>query len=113
MSKIINGINNSMMFLFFVIGIFGVLVISHETYHYFSIDGQAQGICFGHCNLWGYENLTNETWVVSAVHWELDTDQAQILDNNLPQEEKHAWIFSSAFTVFLMGVFFLTEKYRT
>ena len=89
------------LFLTLVIGMFGILIISHETYHYFMIDGTATGVCFGKCDLGNtYENTTKDTWATGSVSWLFTKEQYKNFD--LMKEEQNAWIFSFIFTGLFM-----------
>ena len=94
--------------LLIALGLFSFLMISHETYHYFSIDGDATGVCFGKCSLGDtYEGISDDTWAVSSIHWEMTQEQMDNLD--LVKEEKYAWTFSIILTLILIGFIFYWE----
>lgn len=100
-------INLIIYVILFIVGTLGVIAISHEGYHYFMIDGQPTGICFGKCDLGGsYDNTTKDTWSTAAITWNFTQEQFDKRDQL--KEEKEAWIFSGIFTIILIGAFIYT-----
>lgn len=110
MNKILEILLFCINVILLTLGLLSFYVISHEAYHYFHIEGQPTGICFGRCEILGYENITSETWAVSAVHWNLTKEQSDYLNANLRQEEVEAMVFGVILTLLLLFILFYLEN---
>ncbi|HLC53012.1 MAG TPA: hypothetical protein VJK03_00570 [Candidatus Nanoarchaeia archaeon] len=87
-------LGRALLTILLLFGLFAFLIVSHESYHYFTVDGNAQGICFGNCATHG------GAMMVSGVYFDhINTDKTDINEN-----ERQAWQFSLAFTG-LLGIF--------
>lgn len=91
--------NKVILSVLIALGVFALLIISHESYHYFAIDGTARGVCFGDCNL----GRPNEGHAVGAVYWQWNETQYQKFDSVI--QERNAWIFSFLFVLGILGMF--------
>jgi len=89
--RVWRGVSFLLMCFLFVSGIFALLIVSHEGYHYFAINGHATGVCFGDCN------LVNGS-AVGAVYWN------NLQNFNGPREERNAWIFAFIFSFGFLGL---------
>ena len=90
-------------FMIVILGLFAFLIVTHEGYHYFSIDGEPVGVCFGVCDLQGsYDDSGMEVsaWSVAFLNWNVAQDY------DIVKEEKAAWAFSLISTLMLMGLLF-------
>ncbi len=107
--KLLKYLNVTFFLIFFLFGAFSILIISHEFYHYFSIEGEPIGICFGKCYLGKtYENSTiNNSWAVSSISWSTTTK-----DLDLEKEEQKAWTFSLIFTFSLVLIVLICKWYE-
>lgn len=106
MKKTINFILYMIIFMF---GIFGIMIASHEGYHYLFIDGDPTGICVGKCDLGdSYKDSYGDTWSTAAITWNFTQEQYDKTDQL--KEERDAWIFAIAFTALIMGLFLYSGK---
>jgi len=87
-------ISNTFIVLF---GLFAILIISHECYHYFSIDGDLIGVCFGNC-------AVSEEGAIAAGLIVFNFTEDQLNNLNRDREEIWAWRFSICITLLLITV---------
>lgn len=83
--------------LFFILGFFAVMIVSHEAYH-LHLDGKSSGICIGFCH--AQDNIK----APAVIHW---SEEVFVGYN----EERNAWIFGLAVSLFLYGIFFFWKLY--
>jgi hypothetical protein len=104
---ILKTINFIIYVAIFMIGSFGILIASHEVYHYFMVDGEPTGICLGKCSIGdNYKGITNETWVTAAIHWQFTEQQSK---RDIEREERDAWVFALIITGALVGLYLYSE----
>jgi|GEM_PF-6484564 len=87
-------LGKSLIVMLVVCGLFGFLILSHEGYHYITVSGDAEGICFGKCA------STNGAMMISGVYF----DKINTGKTNLEANERNAWVFSLLLTS-LIGSF--------
>ncbi len=98
--RIINFLFYFVLFLVITIGLFGIFIISHELFHYYS-NGNAKGICFGICPAIVNDSATSS---LGAYYFIQDKE----LDMSL--QERNAYIFCSIFTfVVFISLIFLNK----
>jgi len=90
-----------LFFIFFLVGVFGIYIISHEAYHYFTVDGKAVGICFGNC-----VTMLDGRTMISGVYWSHINSNDAYLNKN----EWHAILFGMFVTAFFVVALVLLNR---
>ncbi len=74
------------------------MILAHEGYHFFSVEGEVKGVCLGVCDIYGEK-------APAGIWW------SSVVEIDIKAEEKNAWIFSLVLTTLISGLLIKTKHF--